>query len=126
MNVEPAVTGSTFTRNPFSAGIAAWQTHDLTVTDSVFSQNKTGINLERMSGAVTVTRATFAGNTVDLHVGSDRGSTPITLIDPVFTGTLRVQVSPRYMGVANRQLRSDIHVIVHGQDVTSSVVTWIG
>jgi hypothetical protein len=62
----------------------------------------------------------------DLRFASDQGSAKVTIVDPVFSGSkLRIKVNSRYLGTANKQRLSDIHVIIGGVDRTSSVVEWI-
>ena len=114
--------------NPFSAGIAVWQTTGVTLTDVRTAHNRTGITLERVGGAVLITRPTFLGNAEqDLYIGSDLGSARITIADPVLAAgaPLRVRLPITEMGRPNRQLRSDIRVIRNGADVTAQVVQWL-
>ena len=90
------------------------------------TSNRTGLNFERTTGAVTITDPVFEKDGTDLHLGSDQGSAQFTIVDPVYDGAqLRIQLSPLYQGVANTQLQSDVHVIVHGVDRTADVVQWI-
>lgn len=122
-----SVTDSTFTNNPYSAGITFWQTGGgITLTNVHSTANRTGLNFERTTGAVTIANPVFAKDGVDLHLGSDSGSAQITVTDPAYDGAkLRIQLSPQYRGVANTQLQSDVHVLVGGVDRTADVVQWI-
>lgn len=114
--------------NPFSAGIAVWQTTGVTLTDVRTARNRTGMALERVGGTVLITRPTFLGNAEqDLYIGSDLGSARIIIADPVLAigATLRVRMPYTEMGRPNRQLKSDLTVTRNGADVTARVVQWL-
>ena len=121
------ISKSSFVNNKYSAGVALWQTSNATLTDVVSTSNRTGLNFERCSGTITVTRPTIKyESNQDLYIGSDWGSAQIVITDPVTSyGQLRIRVPTYYRGVLNKQRKSDIHVYVGGVDRTSSVVTWI-
>ena len=120
------ITNSTFTGMKYSAGVALWQTKNATLTNVVTTNNRTGLNFERCSGTITVTSPTILneGNQ-DFYIGSDQGSAKITITNPTYYGHLRIRVPVNYRGAANKQLRSDIKVLVNGVNKTSSIVTWI-
>lgn len=125
-STDPTVQDSYFHGNPFSAGLALWQTHDATLTDVVSTHNRTGINLERTSGTINVIRPTLSGNTAqDFYIGSDQSSVRVNIIDPKITGKIRIRIPYPYWAGAEQQQRSDIHVIVNGVDRTSEMVQWL-
>lgn len=127
MSNDVTIVDSYLHDNPHSAGAAFWETHGITLKHVISTDNKTGLNFERTSGSVLIDRPVFHGNKVDLHIGSDRGSTRYTIIDPEYSGSkLRIMLQPRYMGSHNDQKRSDIRVLVHGVDRTDQVVQWVG
>lgn len=114
--------------NPYSAGIAAWQTTNVTLVDVRSVKNRTGLNFERVQGAVVVTRPTLLDNAEqDLFIGSDYGSAKYTITDPVLASgaKLRIRLAKTEMGAPNLQSRNDIKVIVGGVDVTASIVQWL-
>jgi hypothetical protein len=120
------VSDSYFHDNPYSAGIAIWQTSNVTMTDIISKDNRTGVNLERASGDIRLVRPTLENNSAqDIYVGSDQSSAKITIIDPVFSGKLRIKIASPYWAGPEQQKRSDIHVIINGQDRTNDVVAWI-
>jgi hypothetical protein len=120
------ISDSYFHNNPYSAGIAAWQSNNLTITDVITRNNRTGLNFERTSGTVKIVRPTIENNSAqDLYIGSDQGSAKITIIDPKFSGKLRIRIPTDYWAGTNRQKKSDIRVIINGVDRTSSVVQWL-
>lgn len=122
------VTSADLHHNPHSAGLAAWQTTTVTLVDVRSAHNRTGLNFERVAGAVVITRPTLVGNTEqDLYIGSDLGSATYTITDPVLApGTkLRVRLPRNEMGSPNLQRRDDIRVLVNGADVTAAVVHWL-
>lgn len=123
---DVTVAYSSFVNNKYSAGGAFWQTHNVTLRNVVSKYNRTGLNFERCSGTITIANPTILGESnQDLYIGSDRASARIIITNPVYSGHLRIRVPATYRGVANRQHKSDIHVIVNGVDRTSKVVTWI-
>lgn len=125
-STDTTVSDSYFHDNPYSAGIAAWQSSNLTLTDVITKNNRTGLNFERVSGSVRIVRPTIEGNTAqDIYVGSDQGSAKITIIDPVFSGRLRIRIPSNYWAGPEQQRRSDIHVIINGVDRTNDVVQWL-
>lgn len=125
-STNTTVRDSYFHDNPYSAGIAAWQSSNLTLTDVITKNNRTGLNFERVSGTVTIVRPTIQGNSAqDIYIGSDQGSAKITIIDPVFNGRLRIRIPANYWAGPERQRRSDVHVIINGVDRTSQVVQWL-
>ncbi|WP_375399280.1 hypothetical protein [uncultured Amnibacterium sp.] len=127
MSKDVTIVDSYLHDNPHSAGAAFWETHGITLKHVISTDNKTGLNFERTSGSVLIDRPVFHGNKVDLHIGSDRGSTRYTIIDPEYSGSkLRIMLQPHYMGSHNDQKRSDIRVLVHGVDRTDQVVQWVG
>jgi len=122
------VNGANVHNNPYSAGVAAWQTTNVTLIDVRTVQNRTGLNFERVQGTVLVTRPTIQGNTEqDLYIGSDYGSAKYTITDPVLTSgaKLRIRLPASEMGKPNLQKKTDIKVIVNGTDVTATVVQWL-
>jgi hypothetical protein len=122
------VNGAYLHDNPFSAGVAAWKTTDVTLNDVRTIDNRTGLNFERVSGTVTINRPTITGNTEqDLFIGSDYGSARYVITDPTLApgARLRIRLPAREMGSPNLQLRSDITVIVDGVDVSASIIQWL-
>jgi len=121
-----SISNSTFTNNKYSAGAAFWQTNGVTLKNVISTNNRTGLNFERCSGTITITNPTIENESnQDIYIGSDQGSAKITITNPVYSGHLRIRVPATYRGGANKQKKSDIHVIINGVDRTSSVVTWI-
>ena len=120
------VSNSSFVNNKYSAGAAFWQTSNVTLKNVTSKYNRTGLNFERCSGTITISSPTILNESnQDLYIGSDQTSAKITITNPVDSGHLRIRVPATYRGVANKQRKSDIHVLVNGVDRTSSVVTWI-
>jgi hypothetical protein len=121
-----SVSNSSFNNNKYSAGVAFWQTKNITLTNVSSKNNRTGLNFERCSGTITISSPTILNESnQDLYIGSDQASAKITITNPTYSGHLRIRVPAVYRGVANRQHKSDIRVLVNGVDRTSSVVTWI-
>lgn len=121
-----SISNSSFVNNRYSAGVALWQTYNATLTNVVSKSNRTGLNFERCSGTITIKHPTIQyESNQDLYIGSDQTSAKITITDPVYSSHLRIRVPATYRGVANRQRKSDIHVLVNGVDRTSSIVTWL-
>jgi len=122
------VTRADLHDNPYSAGVAAWKTRNVTLTDVRTTGNRTGLNFERVTGTVVVTRPTIQGNTEqDLYIGTDGDSATYTITDPVLTAgaKLRIRLPANEMGSPNQQKKSDIKVLVNGTDVTASLVQWL-
>jgi hypothetical protein len=122
------VNGAYLHDNPFSAGVAAWKTTNVTLVGVRTSGNRTGLNFERVAGTVRIDRPTITGNTAqDLYIGSDYGSATYTITDPVLSpgAKLRILLPKNEMGSPNLQRKEDIHVLVGGADVTSSLVQWL-
>jgi hypothetical protein len=120
------VSNSSFVNNRYSAGAAFWQTKNITLSKVVSKGNRTGLNFERCSGTITISSPTILNESnQDLYIGSDQGSAKITITNPTYSGHLRIRVPATYRGGANKQHKSDIHVLVNGVDKTSSVVTWL-
>lgn len=125
---DPVVTRAYLHDNPYSAGVAAWQTRNVTLTDVRTIGNRTGLNFERVSGSVVLTRPTILGNPEqDLFIGSDWGSATYTITDPVLAAgaKLRIRLPATELGSPNKQRREDIKVIVNGADVTATLVQWL-
>jgi hypothetical protein len=122
------VNGAHLHDNPYSAGLAAWQTTGVTLVDVRSVNNRTGLNFERVGGTVVITRPTLVGNREqDLFIGSDHGSAVYTITDPVLApgAKVRIRLPKMEMGKPNLQSRNDIRVIVGGVDVTAGIVQWL-
>lgn len=127
-STDVTIEHSYFHGERHSMGATFWQTRDVTITDSIGSDNGwAGFNFERVSGAVRLARCVTSGNGHgDIRIASDRGSAKYTIVDPVFTGPYFTIVYPaRYLGHANAQQKSDIRLIVHGKDRTADLVRYV-
>lgn len=115
--------------NPYSAGIALWQmTGTMTLTRFMSTNNRTGINLERVNGTVEIIQPTLKGNTAqDFFVGNDKGSTKINIYDPILeTGKkIRIYYPPKEQGYPNLQNKADIKVFVNGVDVSGTMIQYL-
>ncbi|WP_375399279.1 right-handed parallel beta-helix repeat-containing protein [uncultured Amnibacterium sp.] len=130
-NVSKNITirDSYFHDNRYSMGATFWEVQGITLIDTIATDNgRVGINLERVSGAVRMVRPVLLGNHQGpIRIASDRGSAKVTIVDPVFSGSHFTVVLPRtYYDRPNLQRRSDVHLIVHGQDRTEQLVRFIG
>lgn len=126
-NISTGVTvrRSYFHDNPFSMGATFWQDRDVSLTDVIAVRNKAaGLNFERVSGRVTITRSITRHNgCCDLRIVSDRGSARYRIVDPVFDGPKLVVAWPRtYLGHPNLQRRSDVRLFVRGVDRTKDLL----
>lgn len=108
--------------NRISMGFAFWQVKDITLTDCTAVRNGfTGFNFERVSGTVELIRPVARDNRWDMRVVSDQGSATYTVIDPDLThtqvpGKWTVEVPSTYYKHPSLQKRSQIHLIVHGEE----------
>jgi hypothetical protein len=121
------IRNSYFHDNPHSIGATFWQTNGITLEDVRSTNNRGGLNFERVSGSVRIVRPVLGGNSdSDLSFGSDQASAKVTIIDPKTTsgGKLRIRIYGSYNG-PNKQQRSDIKVLVNGVDRTAQLVQWI-
>lgn len=122
------ISNSYFHDSGHANGVTFWQTRNVTVRNTRSTGNfDTGFNFERVSGTVLLDHVTVTGNKLaDLRIDSDQGSAVYRIVDPVFSGkTLDILMTPKYMGSPNLQKKSDVHVIMHGVDVTDQVVRWV-
>ena len=122
------VNDSTFTRTAYSAGATIWQTRNVTMNRVRVVGNRSGINFERSGGTIRMNRPTFRHNgSFDLQFGTDLAGGTVTITDPVLAAgqRLRLHVPARYHGRPNGQLRSRIHVLVHGVDRTRQLVQYL-
>ena len=120
-----AVVDSTFSGSAESSGAVFWQTDGITLTDLRVIGNRSGLNFERVTGDVLLTRPVFRGNAnYDLQFGSDRGGASVTIADPVLKPEQKIvmNVPLRYHGGENGQKRSNVHVLVKGVDRTDELV----
>jgi hypothetical protein len=125
---DVTVSGSSFHDAGHSNGATFWQTRNVTVRNTTSVDNKdAAFNFERVSGTVVLDHVTMRGNRLsDLRIDSDQSSATYRIIDPVLDGKkLTIVMTPRYMGHANVQRKSDVHVIVGGVDRTAALVTWV-
>lgn len=116
-----------FHDNPHSCAATFWRCEDVTLLDCKAANNHAGFNFEQVSGTVNIVRPQVTNcRDADISIASDQGSASYTITDPVLAPgqTLRIMVPEEYNGVPNQQKKSDIHVVVHGVDVTDQVVTW--
>lgn len=122
------IDGSTLTNNKYSAGATFWETQNVTVENTSTSNNRTGLNFERVSGTVNIDNVSFSGNTShDISVNNDQGSAKVIIENPHLEPgkKLTIYVGKNEQGNPNLQKRSDIEVIENGKDVTNQVVEWV-
>jgi hypothetical protein len=125
---DVTVSDSFFHDAGHSNGATFWQTKNVTVRNTTSVDNKdAAFNFERVSGKVLLDHVTMRGNDLsDLRINSDRSSAVYRIVDPVLTGKkLTIVMTPKYMGHANVQKKSDVHVIVNGVDRTDELVKWV-
>jgi hypothetical protein len=117
--------------NKYSAGITYWQTDSGTLTDYVSANNKKGINFEQDSGTFNIVRPKITGSTegADITVFSNIASNKITITDPILAAGQKLKIRPYIGAVAygakNKQVKSDIKVMVNGVNKTSQLVQWV-
>lgn len=116
--------------NKYSAGWAFWeQTNGATITDSTSINNRSGVNLERVTGTVNLTRMTFGGNRTDISGGNDQSSNmQLIITDPVLVGETKLTVNWYRKEATGGELigKKNIKVIVKGVDKTASMIQWVG
>jgi hypothetical protein len=125
------ITNAYFHNNPYSAGITFWQSSNITLTDVHSENNHGAFNFERDAGTINIVRPEWKniGNAHAFSFNSDQASAKVNIYDPVLpagTSKIYILVAKSYLGVTNKQQRSDIHVYVKGKDVTSSMVVFAG
>lgn len=116
------VCDSRFHDSGHSFGVAFWHVRNIRLTDVISTGNhRAGLSFERVSGTVTITRPVLTGNgEADMRIASDQGSATYRIVDPVFTGKyFTVMLPPTYYSHPERQKRSQVHLIIHGKDVTT-------
>lgn len=127
-SADITITSSTFTGMAYSAGIAVWQSSDVVLDHDRITGNRSGINLERDTGTITMTAPTFTGNRQrDVQVMTDGPGATITITDPVLDPgqKLRIRVPATYRGHPEGQSKDRIRVIVAGVDATDQLVQWV-
>ena len=118
-NQNVTITDSVIHHRNWGAAVTAYKCsgelvyRNLTLTDNALY----ALNFEENSnGNVTIDKCNFVrtGNS-ELCVDSSVGSLKVTIIDPIFDGPkLRIKVHADYNGLPQKQLKSDIVVIVNG------------
>lgn len=105
------------TNNAHAMGFAFWQTSGITLVDCRATDNGfSGFNFERVSGTTTLVRPVATGDRYGMRIATDGASGRYTIIDPQLTdGRWAVTLPKQWNGTANRQLRSDITLIVGGK-----------
>lgn len=140
INGSGAVSNNSFTdinahHMPYSAGIALWQVDGTqTLTRFKSTNNKTGINIERVKGMVNIHQPTLTGNTSqEFFLGNDQGSGKINIYDPILDKNsdgspkkMRIWFPVNEQGNPNIQRKSDVKVYVNGVDVSASYIQWLG
>ncbi len=119
------VEDSYFHDNTGSMGASFWTVHNATVTDVIATDNRrAGLNFERVSGTVVITRPVLLGNKeADMRIDSDQGTATYTIVDPVYSGPyFTVEYPKSYYGHANTQSKATVHLIVHGKDRTKDLL----
>jgi hypothetical protein len=126
---DVTVADSSFHDQHAAHGATFWQTDTVTLTDVRAEDDAgAGLNFERDSGLVTITRPLLDGNRVaDLRIASDRGSARFRIVDPVLRPgqRLTIDLPAVYNGAPNRQRREDVEVLVGGADRTAQLVQWV-
>ena len=111
----------------YGFGAALWQTSNVLFENVTFDTNRKALNIEDARGGTHMFRNCTFKNTsvsniaqVSAAYASDdlRASTKVTFEDPIVDSwPIRVQVFPN--STTNRQLASDIHVVINGIDVSN-------
>ncbi len=116
--------------NPYSHAITFWQTNNGTVNDLVAENNHKTFNFEQNTGTFNINRPKFGTSLVgtDLSVFSNISSNKIIISDPILAPGQKVRIRP-YIGATayggvNKQVKSDIKVLVNGVDRTADLVQW--
>lgn len=112
----------------YSHGWAMWQQKGGATLENCQSLNNwNGVNLERVSGTVTLKNMTFGGNHTDIAGGDDQNDNlKLVIIDPVLKGHSKITIGwwPKEMGKPNKWGKDNVKVIVKGVDKTSSMIDW--
>ncbi|HEY9715521.1 MAG TPA: hypothetical protein V6C72_18750, partial [Chroococcales cyanobacterium] len=122
------VENAILTNNPYSAGATFWETENVNVENTSTSNNRTGLNFERVSGTIHIDNVSFSGNTGhDIGINNDQGSARVIITNPHLAPgqKLTIYVGKKEQGNTNLQKKSDIEVIENGKDVTDQVVKWV-
>ena len=121
------INNSYFHDSRYAHGATFWHTQNVTLNDVTSTNNRDfGFNFERVTGTVTINRPVLHNNGIgDIRIGTNDASARYNIYDPVYSGSkLIIQLTPLYGTAPNKQLRSDVHVYVHGVDRTNDVVQW--